>query len=144
MKHKLMLATCLFATFLFSSGKASATTEPASTNLLWSIQNQWKLSAKPIDVVHTLDGKQVFVLTDQHTVQIYSSNGKLEGSVPVSEGVTAIDIEPRGESLYLIDSKKNTFSSLSIDFIKDINISGSPFQGNENAPVTITVFTDFE
>ncbi len=144
MKRKLIIAACLLAAFSFSSGKASATAEPASSNLLWSVQNQWKLSAKPVDVVHTLDGKQVFVLTDQHTVQIYSSNGKLEGSIPVSAGVTAIDIEPRGESLYLIDSKENTFSSLSIDFIKDINISGSPFQGNENAPITIAVFTDFE
>ncbi len=144
MKFKFMFAAAFLAALTCNSGHAASTADPAASKLLWSVQSQWKLSSKPVDIVHTLDGKQVFVLTDQHTVEVYGSNGKLEGTVPVSEGVTAIDIAPRGEILYLINSKKNTFSSLSIDFIKDINISGSPIKGKQNAPVTIAVFTDFE
>ncbi len=144
MKYKLLYTAAVLLAISMSHGKGYATTKASSSKLLWSIQNQWKISSKPLEIVHTLDGKQVFVLTEQHTVEIYGSKGKHEGSIPVSEGVTAIDISPRGELLYLIDSKKNTFSSLSIDFIKDIDISGSPFKGKEDAPVTIAVFTDFE
>ncbi len=144
MKYKLLYAAAILIAMNIYTGNGYASTKTTSPNLTWSIQNQWQLSAKPVDIVHTLDGKQVFVLTDQHAVEIYGSNGKLEGTIPVSEGVTAIDIAPRGELLYLIDNKKNTFSSLSIDFIKAIDISGSPFKGKETAPVTIAVFTDFE
>ncbi len=144
MKKQFTLAFSLLAAFSLQSSIATATVKPPDSNLLWSVQNQWKLKSKPLDVVHTLDGKQVFVLTDQNSVQIYNTSGTLVGTVPVSAGVSAIDIEPRGELLYLIDSKKNTFSSLSIDFIKDINTVGSPFKGKADAPITVTVFTDFE
>jgi predicted DsbA family dithiol-disulfide isomerase len=97
-----------------------------------------------LDIVHSLDGNYVFVLTDQQKVLIYSSQGNLEGTIPVDKGVKAIDIAPRAEMLYLIDSEKNTFAALSIDYFQDINIAGSPFRGPENAPVTIVLFTDFE
>lgn len=139
----------LFSGFLalsLSIGTAFAATQvdKTSTNLEWKVQHQWNLPESPRDIVHSLDGKYVFILTQEHNVLIYTPEGKLEGSVPVEEGVTAIDIAPRAEMLYLIDGKKNTFSILSIDFIRDINISGSPVKGPADAPITIVLFTDFE
>ncbi len=144
MKSKILFTSCLLSLLLNSPGNTAVTLESNSSNLLWKLQTEWKLHSKPLDIVHTLDGKKVFILTDKHTVQVYNSTGKLEGTIPVAEGVTAIDIEPRGENLYLIDNKNNLFSSLAIDFIRDINIVGSPFKGNVDAPVTIAIFTDFE
>jgi DNA-binding beta-propeller fold protein YncE len=110
----------------------------------WQVQGEWKLPSTPLAVVYSLDQKHVFVLTDKHQVLVYDATGKIEGTIPVSKGVKAIDIAPRGESLYLIDSEKNTFTSVAIDFIIPINITGSPFQGKENAPITIVEFSDFE
>lgn len=135
----------LFVIF-FCIGAAPAASGDAnpSTSLEWKPQVQWQLSAAPVDIVHSLDGKYVFILAQDQKVYIYTSAGKLEGSIPVDKGVTAIDIAPRAEALYLIDKEKNSFTSISIDFIRDINTAGSPFLGPENAPVTIVLFTDFE
>jgi predicted DsbA family dithiol-disulfide isomerase len=145
MLYKQTVVAIAALTFCFSAGQTFA--GPAENPLAkvdWQVQGEWKLPSAPLDVVYSLDQKHVFVLTDQHQVLIYDPTGKIEGSIPVSKGVKAIDIAPRGENLYLIDSDKNMFTSLAVDFILPINIAGSPFLGKENAPVTIVEFSDFE
>ncbi len=145
MSFKKILASLALLSFLSCGSASLATTDQTSlSNLEWKVQNQWQLPEGPVDIVHSLDGLYVFVLTSQQKVLIYTSKGKLEGTVPVEKGVNAIDIAPRAEMLYLINSEKNTFTTLSIDFVKTINTAGSPFKGNVDAPVTIAVFTDFE
>jgi predicted DsbA family dithiol-disulfide isomerase len=139
-----ILFSLFFIIFCHTTVSAASGDISPSTGLEWKPQVQWQLPSPPVDIVHSLDGKYVFILAQDHKVYIYTSAGKLEGSIPVEKGVTAIDIAPRAESLYLIDKEKNSFTSISIDFIRDINTAGSPFLGPENAPVTIALFTDFE
>ncbi len=110
----------------------------------WNAAANWNLPAKPVDLVHTLDNKKVFILTEDHRVLIYTAKGKKLGAIPVEDGVTAIDIEPRGQVLYMINGKTNTFSSLQVDFVVEVNTKGAPFLGKENAPVSLVIFTDFE
>lgn len=110
----------------------------------WKVQQHWPTQGKTIDMVHSLDGKLVYQLTDQQKVQIYNNKGQLQGSIPVDSGISAIDIAPQGESLYLIDNKQNSFTSVSVSFVVDIDTAGSPFEGPADAPVTIALFTDFE
>ena len=145
MSHKLILVA--FAALFFSTSAVLAYADPGANppaKVDWLVQGEWKLPSTPLAVVYSLDQKHVFVLTDKHQVLVYDATGKIEGTIPVSKGVKAIDIAPRGESLYLIDSEKNTFTTVAVDFILPINIAGSPFQGKENAPVTIVEFSDFE
>ncbi len=110
----------------------------------WNVLQHWPTAGKTLDMVHSLDGKFVYLLNDKQTVQVFNSQGQLQGSIPVEEGVTAIDIAPQGELLYLINNKNQTFSSVGVSFIVDVDITGSPFKGPADAPVTITLFTDFE
>jgi hypothetical protein len=145
MSYKQILAMLAAFTFCFSvqwtfAGQA----DNSSAKIDWQVQGEWKLPSTPLAVVYSLDQKHVFVLTDQHQVLIYDATGKIEGTIPVSKGVKAIDIAPRGESLYLIDSEKNTFTTVSIDYIVSINMAGSPFLGKETAPITLVEFSDFE
>ncbi len=128
----------------YSSNVLATPIKTDSTKLEWKVLSQWQTSETPIDIVHSLDGRYIFMLTNQQKVLVYTAQGKLEGSVPVDKGVSAIDIAPRAEMLYLIDSEKNSFTSLSIDFVKKINTSGSPYRGLVDAPVILAVFTDFE
>lgn len=109
-----------------------------------SVVMNWHIDAKPIDMVHTLDNKRVFILGDDSKVHIFSADGKEQGSIAVDKGVTSIDIAPRGELLYLANGQTNTFTSLTVSFTTPIDISGSPFLGNENAPVVIALFSDFQ
>jgi len=142
-RHTIFGGALLLASLL--SGQALAANQPAPPSKIdWTVEKSWNLPAKPVDVAYSLDGKRVFILTDQHNVLVYDNLGNLTGTIPVDKGVSAIDIAPRGEKLFLINQDAKSFSDLTIDFIVDINTGGSPFLGLATAPVTIVLFTDFE
>ncbi len=123
----------------------SAQTPSGENNrVIWNLQDQWNFDGKIKSMVHGLDGKNVYLLNDKNEVVVLTTHGIELGRVPVNKGVTAIDISPKGETLYLIDNNTGTFTSLDIDFVVDIEVTGSPFKGPEDAPVTMTIFTDFE
>ena len=145
MKYKQTVTGCalLMASLVAGQAFAAAATIPPS-KIDWSVEKTWDLPAKPLDLAYSLDGKQVFILTDQHTVLVYDNLGELTGTIPVDKGVSAIDIAPRGERLFLINQETKAFSDVTIDFVADINTAGSPFLGQAMAPVTIAVFTDFQ
>ncbi len=145
MNHKHIITGCTLIMASFFAGQTHAAPAPAPTSKIdWSVDKSWDLPAKPLDIVYSLDGKRVFILTDQQTVLVYDHMGELSGSIPVDKGVSAIDIAPRGEKLFLINQETKAFSDLTIDFFADINTAGSPIRGKANAPVTIALFTDFE
>ena len=110
----------------------------------WSVQTSWNIPVKPRDMVQSLDNKKVFILGDDAKVYIYTPQGKLQGTIPVDAGVMAIDIAPRGEMLYLLDSDKARYTAISVSLVKQIDITGAPFLGNPEAPVTMVVFSDFQ
>jgi len=122
-----------------------ASTPPKGTDgsLEWKQLSSLQLPVKAIDFVYSLDGKYAFILTKDHRVLVYN-RGNLQGSIPVDVGVSAIDIAPQGQLLYLIDTEKNFTSTLEINFIIDIDITNSASKGEIDAPVTIVVFSDFQ
>ncbi len=145
MNYQKLLASCALSFLLATGANALPVSESGQNERVeWQVQQSWATKTKTVDMVHSLDGKYVFILTDQQKVAIYNNQGQLQGSIPVDAGVSAIDIAPQGEFLFLIDNKANTFTSLSISFVVDIDTAGSPFQGPADAPVTIALFTDFE
>jgi DNA-binding beta-propeller fold protein YncE len=145
MTYKQTITACALLMLSFSTSLVFAATDTQrSSKIQWQVEKTWKLPSTPLDIVYSLDGKRVFILTDQKEVLAYTDKGELLGSIPVTKGVSAIDIAPRGEKLFLINQAENSFSDLSVNFIVNIDTTGSPFLGNENAPVTIAVFTDFE
>ena len=145
MKYKQCLAACAILMLSFSTSSAlAAANASGQSKVQLQVENTWKLPAKPLDIVYSLDGKKVFILTDQNEVLVYQADGALLGKIDVEKGVSAIDIAPRGEKLFLINQKNNSFTDLYVDFVVSIDVTGSPYVGQENAPVTIAVFTDFE
>lgn len=129
---------------LSTSAAIATAATGGSTQVQLQVENAWQLPDKPLDVVYSLDNEKVFILTDQNQVLVYKAEGELLGIINVQDGVTGIDIAPRGERLYLINEKDNSFTSVSVGFVVSINTEGSPYLGNINAPVTIAYFTDFE
>lgn len=110
----------------------------------WNIYRTLKLDSPPVDVAVSNNGKWIFILTDKGSIVIYSSDGDLEGEVKIGKYVDQVEVGPR-ENLLLLKSRKNsTIQVLALDFVKRINISGSPSLGAEDAPVTIIVFSDYQ
>jgi hypothetical protein len=132
----LLLATCPYTAAGVQGGPSGS---PDT-----SVRASWKLDAKPLDMAHTLDNKKVYILGDDAKVHVYTTDGTRQGSIAVDKGVTGIDIAPRGEMLYLINELDNTFTSLAVSFTATIDVTDAPFLGNENAPVVLAVFSDFQ
>lgn len=140
-----LCATVVLSLILFGATSTLAVPQSGQDNRVeWTLTQHWPTGTKVLDMVHSLDGKYVFVLTDKQTVEVFTRDGKLQGSIPVEDGVSAIDIAPQGETLYLINNKDQTFSSVAVSFVVDVDISGSPFTGPADAPVTMVLFTDFQ
>jgi predicted DsbA family dithiol-disulfide isomerase len=115
-----------------------------SGDLNWSVQATWSIPAKPLDIAQSLDNKKVFILGGDAKVYIFTPDGKMLGNLPVDPNTSAIDIAPRGEMLYLINGKHNSYTAIDISFNQKIDISGAPVRGKADAPVTLIVFSDFE
>jgi DNA-binding beta-propeller fold protein YncE len=110
----------------------------------WSISKSWTMPCQPLDFVQSLDNKKVFVLCDDSQVRVYTPEGKEIGAIPVDKDVSGIDIAPRGEALYLISKSGKSYTAIDVSVTQQIDITGAPFVGNENAPITLVVFSDFQ
>ena len=116
----------------------------AAASVEWNVLKTLQLEAAPIDVAVSPDGKLIFVLTEQGQILIYSSGGLLKDKIDVGNHFDHIKVDPRGENLILNSRKNKSVQIVTLDFIQDINVSGSPFKGSENAAVVVAVFDDFQ
>ena len=116
----------------------------AQSEVDWVISSAIQLDETPIDVAQAQESKLTFILTKQAKVLIYSTTGKLVGTIPVDPSVTDIAISSKGEKLYLINSQRKTLKTVDVDFIVDFNIADSPFLGPADARIVVAVFSDFQ
>jgi len=144
MNYSKIFTGCLFSLAIATQVHAASPTSGKDNLVEWNILSKWSTGAKTLDMVHSLDGKFVYILTDKSKVNVFDSKGKLQGSIPVSPTVSAIDITPQGERLYLVDNTLNQFQTVSVAFVHNIDVKDSPFEGPADAPITLTLFTDFE
>ncbi|MFH0784113.1 MAG: thioredoxin domain-containing protein [Pseudomonadota bacterium] len=145
MQFSKICVCCLAVLFIGSGVSAQSMPETGQDKRVeWKTMQTWPTPGKTLSMVNSLDGKYVFLLNDKQQVEIFNNQGQLQGSIPVEAGVTSIDIAPQGETLYLINSTTQFFTSVAISFVVDVDITGSPFKGPADAPVTIALFTDFE
>jgi DNA-binding beta-propeller fold protein YncE len=122
----------------------SITMSHAAASVEWNVQKTLQLESAPVDVAVSPDGKQIFVLTEQGQILIYASGGSFSDKIDVGNQFDHIKVGPGGDSLILNSRKNKSVQVITLDFIQDINVSGSPFKGSENAPVVVAVFDDFE
>ena len=117
---------------------------PSNATVEWNVVNTLNLNEKPRDTAMSLNGKWIYVLTEKGEILIYASNGKLKETISVGEHVESIKVGPREDVLLLTSGKEKTVQIITMDFIQVINILGSPFKGNADAPVVVATFNDFE
>ena len=117
---------------------------PIQATVEWSIQNTLQTTAEPLDVAIHPDGQRIFVLTVDGKVRIYDEQGKLTDTIEVGSHVDQIKIGPEGERLFAASRRNKTVEVITLTFIRTINTSGAPFKGPQEAPVVVTVFSDFQ
>ena len=122
----------------------SITMSFAAASVEWDVEKTLQLKSEPIDVAVSPDGRRIFVLNDLGQILIYSSAGSFFDKIDVGNQFDHIKVGPGGDYLVLNSRKNKSVQVITLDFIQDINVSGSPFKGSENAPVVVAVFDDFE
>lgn len=110
----------------------------------WKVLNTLNVEKRPQDMAISTSGEFVFILTEDGVVHVYDSGGVLQGKMAVGKHVDSIAAGPKENILIIKSRKKKTVQSILVEFIYDINVKGSPFKGNADAPVIITVFTDYQ
>lgn len=144
MRQMIIVAGTAISFMIAGNCLATVPTSGKDGKVEWLEVSKIELPDNPVDIARTLDGKLSFILTDKAKVLIYDARGVLQGSIPVDDGVSGIDIDPQGNFIYLIDSSQKVTSTLAVDFVVEISEANAPFKGDVNAPVTIAVFSDFQ
>jgi protein-disulfide isomerase len=102
------------------------------------------LGTQPVDIAQSVSDGRLFVLLETGEVQIFSAAGQPEDLFSVGAGVTSLAVSPDGQTLYLGNSKNNEMQILTLAYVQQLPVGTSAVKGDANAPVTITLFDDFQ
>lgn len=120
-------------------------TTPASGDVLdWEVIKTLQIKDEPIDLAFSTSRNQIYVLTAAGEILIYATNGSLVESIAVGSGFDQLRHIQNSDILFLTSRQDKTVKIIELAYIQDIDLSGSPSMGPEDAPVNIAVFTDFQ
>jgi protein-disulfide isomerase len=117
---------------------------PAYAELEKNVAKREALDKAPVDIAQSVSDGRLFVLLESGEVQIFSADGEKQERFRVGDGITSLEISPDGQRLYLGNPKKKELQIVDLSFVNQLPVNKSPIRGMENAPVTITVFSDFQ
>ena len=116
----------------------------ADARVEWRIDKSLSTGQPPLDVTISANGQWIFVLTTDGNILVYDSDGNLEDTIAVGSHINKIQVGPGGEQLFATSRQNQTVEVIALNFIRKINVSGSPSKGRVDAPVVVTVFSDFQ
>jgi hypothetical protein len=117
---------------------------PAFADIEWSEKKHLDLETAPIDVVPSLDGKWLYVLTSGE-IHIYSlPEYRVVKRIPLGKSFDRLAYSPEQNTLIASSSAEKTVKIIQLDVVHRFSYEGLPFKGPENAPVTIAVFSDYQ
>lgn len=139
MKRKAILIACaIFAVAaLISPHIARAEVE-------WKVVKDLDLKKTPLDVAPSLDGKWLYVLTPGEVVIYSFVDGTITDRISVDKSFDKIASLPRPDALVVSSSAKKLLQVVLLERSYRIDVTGSPFRGPQEAPVTIVVFDDYQ
>jgi len=120
------------------------TTSLAYAELEKNMVKRQPLGKTPVDIAQSVSDGRLFVLLQGGDVQIFSPDGQKQERFNVGSGVTSLQVSPDGQRLYLGNAKSNELQFVEISYVQQLPVNNSAVKGAKNAPVTITVFDDFQ
>jgi len=101
-----------------------------------------RLPKTALDVVATIDGAKLFVLLKGGEVQVVAPTGELLERLTVATDAERLSVSPEGDRLYVTAGQTLQMVEIASQF--ELPVFNSPAKGPADAPVTITVFSDFQ
>jgi hypothetical protein len=110
----------------------------------WKIIKDLDLKTKPLDIAPSMDGKWLFVLAPGEILVFSIREGTINDRIPVDKGFDRIAPLLRPDLLTLTSSTKETLQFIQFETIYEMDLTGLPFKGLQEAPVTVAVFDDYQ
>lgn len=130
----------LFMLLLFPFWGTPRVQAEVESNLLTTLD----LDKKPLDIVSDARGTSLYILMPGEVLIYSPAKRSIQGRIAVEDGVDRLAVSPGGDQIFLTNEKTKKLSVISIDFVQDIDVKGSPFKGPARAPVVIAVFSDYQ
>jgi len=113
-------------------------------DLEWRIVKDLDLKTAPLDVAPSADGQWLFILTPGEILVYSIQEEKVIQQIPVDRDFDRIASLPRANTLTITSSVKKSLQIILLESVYKIDLSGLPFRGPQDAPVTVAVFTDYQ
>jgi hypothetical protein len=107
-------------------------------------RKQLKLDVSPLDTATSADGQWLFILTPGEIIVYSAFEEKISKGIPIDKGFDSLTYSARDNTLILSSRSEKAVKIIQLELIHQFDISGLPFQGPENAPVTMAVFGDYQ
>lgn len=115
---------------------------PAAAALQVEGTQTLSLPKAALDVAVTLDGTRLYVLLKGGEVQVLTPAGELLGKFGVAANAEQLAVSAEGDLLFVTAGQQLGVFELATQY--ELPVLNSPAKGPANAPVTLTVFSDFE
>jgi hypothetical protein len=116
----------------------------AHANIEWTEKKQLNLGASPVDLVTSLDGKWVFILTRGEILAYSVPDDKIVDRMSVDKAFDKIAYSAADGALLVSSSTGSTIKIIQMAVVHNFSLAGLPFKGPENAAVTMVVFSDYQ
>ncbi len=110
----------------------------------WKILKDLDLKTTPLDIAPSVDGKWLFILTPGEILILSISEGTISDRISVDKDFDRIAPLRRPDLLGLTSSTKKSLQVIQFDTIFKLDLTGLPFKGPQEAPVTVAVFDDYQ
>jgi protein-disulfide isomerase len=118
--------------------------QPCRAEVDLEILRNIAVDGTPLDVVLSEDGRWIYVLTDAARLLVYSHEGTLQGTAAVPSGSQRMAGSPEEDVLLVTNKDDRTVRAIRLNLQHEFTSAQSPTKGPADAPVTLTLFTDFE
>ncbi|MBW2451368.1 MAG: thioredoxin domain-containing protein [Deltaproteobacteria bacterium] len=111
--------------------------------LEWSVLASKEFTSAPVDIAFSASDGQIIVLLENGEIQILGPNIQMQNRFTVP-GATTLTLTPDGQRLLVGNQQTNQLQIIELAHVYTLPVGSSPVKGPRNAPVTLTVFDDFQ
>lgn len=115
-----------------------------SAEVVWTISGQLDLKTPPLDICASADGKWLYILSAGE-VAVYSfADGTIVNRIAIDKAFDRMIYVKEKNAIVVTGRSGNTVQIIQLDVVYQFALSGLPYKGPKNAPVTIAVFSDYQ